>query len=123
MTADYTWNDFTADVSDAAKTIGDAASEAFDQGKKQIKKYSLKRNLNELFRKLGETVYNEHESGNDCTGEKEALFREIASVKEEIKKYETTESAADIDGIICPKCGSVMPKTAQYCIKCGEKLA
>lgn len=117
---DINWDNISDGIKKAAKTVGNVAAEVYDQGKKQVKKVSIKGDIRQRTYKIGELVVSQSENGVDQSAAVAELVKEVAELK--TKLTEKTDDDAAVAELVCPKCGSAMPSNAVYCFVCGQRL-
>ncbi|MBQ7717802.1 MAG: zinc ribbon domain-containing protein [Clostridia bacterium] len=106
----------------AIKTGVDKSNEIVEITKLKFALSDIESDISKLMRDIGESVYEAYKENKEPDEEINANCALIA------EKYEQAEEMrAKINELKkltqCPKCGCAMDKDAQFCSKCGEKLA
>lgn len=111
---------FFDDLSDtlfsAGKTVSEKARNTADVARTQyeIKETELK--IRDLYVEFGKKYYKEHkDEDTDEFNELKAAKSKLDDLKQEVNAYRGTR--------VCPKCGAVVSKNAQFCSKCGADLS
>ena len=103
-----------------AKHIWCKTNDLVDKTKLSVAISDIEGKINDIYKQIGETVYNSYESGdeysdsiNECCEKISALNDEIVQLKKELTKYKS--------GVQCG-CGQYNEKGASYCSKCGASI-
>lgn len=88
------------------------------RGRKNV----LETKLDNTFRNIGETVYANRKSGTESPEEIADLCRKIDALRQEIDECRR-EIAVKKGAKLCPACGAVVPREAEFCMKCGKPVA
>jgi len=104
-----------------AVSAGKKAGEVFNTSKYNLVIFDLKNDKVDLFREIGELLYETHINGKDNAEEVEKKLSEI-----DVKRARIEEIRGLIDDIkdakTCRSCGTRSEKSAEFCKKCGNKL-
>jgi len=94
---------------------------------------SLRKEKEELLRKLGEEVYALYEPGETESAEWTSTCQAIASLEDEIAEIEREKEevrrgilpreSRPLHGHICPRCRRTLPEEAVFCPECGSAAA
>ena len=108
----------------AAKTagaVGEKVESVVDVTKLRYRAAKKKRELDDLFKKLGKVVYEGREELTACAQDVSDLSEEIAAKEGEIAEME--KQIREKEGKdVCPNCGRTVDKEDEFCAKCGTKL-
>lgn len=123
--------DFKKKVTEISKKVGDVATDTYntvaDKSSKMIEDTKLrmsisekKDKIDEIYRGLGRTVYEEYKKGEDVgnvftkeSKKVDKLFKEIDDMNNKILLNKGLRK--------CNECGEIIPKEAIFCSICGKK--
>lgn len=108
-------------ASETYQATKEKASNLSDELKLKGKISEQKEKIENLYKEIGELVYNEIKDGKDASREEiEPKCDEISKAKDQISKLE-----ADILAVKkikkCANCGTELEITAEFCSKCGKE--
>lgn len=113
---------FDVAVTEAEKltrAAADKTSGLVDTAKLRLALSGTENKLSRLYENIGKIVY---ESGEPCGEEVAELCREVAEFRAEADKIR--ERLAGVKGAaVCPSCGAQNTREADFCQKCGARLA
>ena len=106
-------------ISRAANTVGKKTDEFVTVQKIRNRKSSLEEQVEQSCRKIGELIYQKYADGEKIPEQLEHICGEIRAKKKEIA--ECREQIALVKGgKLCPHCGMLIPKEANFCMNCGK---
>lgn len=80
---------------------------------------ACKKEIDEIYRDIGEKVYNNYKKGENITEKLNEFFESIKDLEEEEKKLKKKILKLQ-DRKECKYCGRSIYKRAKYCEKCGK---
>ena len=109
-------------ASETYKVTAEKTSKLAKEAKIKMKISENKSAINELYRAIGEKVYEKHvrEENIDIKAELEEECTKIDVLAAEIESY-LNETLDLRDKKQCPKCFTEMEKNVKFCPECGEK--
>ncbi|MCL2089582.1 MAG: zinc ribbon domain-containing protein [Oscillospiraceae bacterium] len=108
-------------VRTATNAAGKKTGEFVEIQKAKLQLYQRSLELNAVYEKLGNSVYNMVKADYNDAEVITKLVNEIDGVKKEIE--DLNEKIADLKNqIICEGCGKNNPSDYGYCYACGKKL-
>jgi len=124
-----------------AKNVGEKTGDAIEITKLNAKISSEKSAMNELYKQLGEKIYEKYAAGAYQDVDMAALFTEVdahrANIAEAEGKIDAIKAeneakaqAAEVQpaekaapaGAVCPGCGAAVAEGIKFCNQCGTKL-
>ena len=120
MAEDF-FGDLSKSLSSAAQQAVDRTSTFFESQKMGVQIQTAQREIDKLYQKIGEAVYNESkEDGFTASEAVQALLDEIGGQNDKINGLK--KAMARIRGQkLCTECGSAIDAGNAYCPKCGAK--
>ncbi|NLW02767.1 MAG: zinc-ribbon domain-containing protein [Clostridiaceae bacterium] len=111
---------FFDDVKKFGRNLTDKGKDIVEITKLNSQINSEKENIKELYRKIGEQVYEDYKNSGESTyGE---LCGQIAEIEAKIK--ELSDKVLELKNASkCPSCGTEVNKQNAFCPKCGTKIA
>lgn len=110
-------------ASDAYKVTADKTGKVAREAKLRLKIGDLKSQINEVYKEIGEIVYQDHirEDKSDIKEQIEEKCTKIDVMSDEIETYlkECLELRSKIK---CPNCYTEVDKDSKFCSNCGEKI-
>lgn len=107
---------------DAAEVVKKKAEGIYSSSKKKFSLAEQKRKLEDKYCELGKTVYSNIKEDSEDKVATELLVEEIDLLVQEINlAQESINKNSNL--ITCPSCSFANIREANYCAKCGEKLA
>ena len=105
----------------AASVAGRYAGQVADVAKLNLMIFDLNAEIGDLFRQLGQMVYETHQGK---TVPDEDVAELLKQLDEKQKLLEETRQRASIlrQTRICPHCGAVCAREDKYCKECGGAL-
>jgi len=111
---------FLDDVKRIGKNLTDKGKDIVEITKLNAQISAEKENIKEIYRKIGEKVYQDYKSGNESPYAD--LCGQIAEIEKKIQ--DLTDKVLELKNAAkCPNCGAEVAKENAYCPKCGTKLA
>ena len=109
-------------ASETYKVTAEKTSKLAKEAKIKMKISENKSAINELYKNIGEKVYQKHvrEENIDIKTELEEECTKIDVLSAEIESY-LNETLELRDKKQCPKCFTEMEKDVKFCPECGEK--
>lgn len=109
-------------ASETYKATAEKTSKIAKEAKIKMKISENKSEINELYKKIGEKVYQKHvrEENIDIKSELEEECTKIDVLAAEIESY-LNETLELRDKKICQKCFAEIEKDVKFCPECGEK--
>lgn len=105
-------------LSRTANMVGRKTDEFVTVQKIRNRRNNLEEQVELSCRKIGELIYQEYSEGKEIPEELEKICCSIEEKKKEIG--ECREQIALVKGArLCPSCGALIPKEANYCMNCG----
>ena len=111
------FDDVVVNAKSAAAAVSKKAGAFYDLSKLRISAAGLRGELNKKYTALGESVYN-----NDPQTTIDEIKAEIAEIKQSIADVEKIIAAAS-NTTFCAACGEKLPKSARFCLTCGNPVA
>ena len=110
-------------ASDAYKVTADKTGKVAREAKLRLKIGDLKSQINDVYKEIGEVVYQKHirEEEYDISKEIEEKCTKIDVMSDEIDSY-LKECLELRDKRQCPNCFVEIEKDAKFCPNCGQKL-
>ena len=110
-------------ASDAYKVTADKTGKVAREAKLRLKIGDLKSQINDVYKEIGEVVYQKHirEEEYDISKEVEEKCTKIDVMSDEIETY-LKECLELRDRRQCPSCFVEIEKDAKFCPNCGQKL-
>lgn len=110
-------------ASDAYKVTADKTGKVAKEAKLRLKIGDLKSQINDIYKEIGEVVYQNHirEEEYDISKELEEKCTKIDVLSDEIETH-LKECLELRDRKQCPNCFAEVEKEAKFCSKCGQKL-
>ena len=110
-------------ASDAYKVTADKTGKVAREAKLRLKIGDLKSQINDVYKEIGEVVYQKHirEEEYDISKEVEEKCTKIDVMSDEIETY-LKECLELRDKRQCPNCFVEIEKDAKFCPNCGQKL-
>ncbi len=119
MTDDF-FTEFGETLHQAAKEFSAKTDSFFESQKVRNKISGKQRQIDQCLKDVGNIIYKKFVDGEPMHEEVAALCEEITEHKVAIAKMK--ENMARKKGEkICANCGSVLPKDAQFCLRCGAE--
>lgn len=109
-------------ISRTANMVGRKTDEFVTVQKIRNRRNNLEEQVELSCRKIGELIYEEYSEGKEIPEQLEKICRSIEEKKKEIG--ECREQIALVKGArLCPSCGALIPKEANFCMNCGTPSA
>lgn len=108
---------FTDYISDAAKTVKNATSDAISATEKRFKLIKLNSELDEMYKTLGKIRYTVINDSVIATEEEIKLCDEISRLIEEIRELRMQKNCC-----ICNNCSNKISRNDAFCPFCGIKI-
>lgn len=119
MTDDF-FAEFGETLHQAAKEFSAKTDSFFESQKVRNKINGKQRQIDQCLKDVGNIIYKKFVDGEPMHEEVAALCEEITEHKVAIAKMK--ENMARKKGEkICANCGAVLPKDAQFCLRCGAE--
>lgn len=119
MTDDF-FAEFGETLHQAAKEFSAKTDSFFESQKVRNKINGEQRQIDQCLKDVGNIIYKKFVDGEPMHEEVAALCEEITEHKVAIAKMK--ENMAKKKGEkICASCGAVLPKDAQFCLRCGSE--
>jgi len=113
------------DILTGAKNIVDVAEDkatkAFEFSKTKYKSAQLKKEVSDLYKKLGSAVYTMIKTEYEDKEIIDSLVSEIDIVKEELDEI-NIKIADTKNKKVCPACDTANEKDSAYCTRCGNRF-
>ena len=125
-------------INTIAKNVGEKTGDAIEITKLNAKISSEKSAIGDLFKQLGERIYEKYASGAYQDADMAELFTavdahraNIAEAEDKIKAIRTENEAktqaapqeqAAPAGAVCPGCGAPVAEGIKFCNQCGTRL-
>ena len=109
-------------ASEAYKVTADKTGKLAKEAKLRMKIADLKSQINDIYKEIGETVYQKHtrEGEYDITKEIEEKCTKIDVISDEIES--NLKQCLELkDKRQCPSCFAEIEKDVKFCPKCGAK--
>lgn len=109
-------------ASEAYKVTADKTGKVAKEAKLRMKIADLKSQISDIYKEIGECVYQQHvrEEKYDISKELEEKCTKIDVISDEIETH-LKECLELKDKKQCPKCFKEIEKNAKFCPVCGEK--
>ncbi len=106
-------------ISKAASTVGKKTDEFVTIQKIRSRMNTLEEQVELSCRTMGEMIYQQYTEGGEIPEQMKKICRDIEIKKEEIAGCRE-QIALVKGGKLCPGCGSLIPKDANFCMNCGQ---
>lgn len=104
-----------------AKQVADKTGVVVTQTKISFAIGETKSKMDEIYAEIGKKVYKKHTEGTDLCECMTDEFEKLDELQSELE--DLNEKLAEVkETVKCKSCGENNPKTASYCVKCGESL-
>lgn len=113
----------------AVNAAAKAGARLYDKSKHQVDRIALETKLAKAQRQLGALVYSLHKTGKENPDLVARYLETIAAVERELAACNAPSASAvpqpcdEQTTVLCPQCGTEVPKHAVFCGGCGEKLS
>lgn len=102
----------------AANRLGKKTDEFVTVQKIRNRQHTLEEQIEMDYRKMGEMMFRKYADGEELPEKMKDICRGIEKRTQEIQ--ECRERIAQVKGAkICPGCGALIPREANYCMNCG----
>lgn len=106
----------------AGKTVGEKANEAYGRTKKKVELTEVKSKIKAAYTDIGQLVYEGKKSGVDNTVKIEPYIVLIDDLNDQIQSLQ--DEINELKNIsVCSICGAENTADAEFCSKCGAKIA
>lgn len=110
---------FLDDVKKFGKNLTDKGKDIVEITKLNSQINAEKENIKELYRKIGEQVYEDYKNSGE--GPYAEFCGQIAEIEAKIK--ELNDKVLELKNASkCPNCGTEVNKESAFCPKCGTKI-
>ncbi len=116
-----TWEDIYCKAKSAAQTAGKKTCDMVELAKLKLTLAEERRDLTQLFEKLGRLAFLEKQTDADITHEMQSTMEHIKQQQKTIAKLQATIDMYK-KGRRCGSCDTFNPNDAAYCKKCGRTL-
>ena len=116
------FEDVLLNARSAVDAVGKTAGKVIDISKLKLAAADLKSEITRKYQILGRVAYEEGISGKDYTKNKTELIEKITELKNQLNSVNDLLADAS-NKKKCASCGAYNSKNAQFCNKCGERLA
>ena len=110
----------TKETSKVAKHLWGKTNDLVDKTKLSVSISDIEGKIDDIYKEIGEDVYNSYESGNEYSDTINECCEKISALEDEISELRTA-LAKFKSGVQC-ECGQYNEKGASYCSKCGAEL-
>ena len=104
-----------------AKHLWGKTNDLVDKTKLSVSISDIEGKINDIYKEIGEKVYNSYEDGNEYADTINECCEKISDLKDEI--YELRKELAKFKSGVQCECGQYNEKGATYCSKCGVNLS
>ncbi len=116
------FEDVLLNARSAVDAVGKTAGKVIDSSKLRLAAADLKSEISHKYQILGRVVYEESAKGKDFSKNKTELIEKITELKTQLDSVNDLIAKAS-NKKKCSSCGAYNAKNAQFCSKCGERLA
>lgn len=105
-----------------AKEVAKRTSNAITSTKLSYAINDANNKIKDIYAEIGKTIYEKYLDGEAVDSEFTDAFEKINAFMDDIENLESKK--AELKNVLrCPDCNTLNPLTAEFCAKCGAKLA
>lgn len=108
-------------ITDTANKVAETSNTLYTTAKLSLKISKLNSEIDEYYKKIGETVYCNYNGREVSEEPMETLCQKVDKLKEQVSLI--SAELAQIKGLdVCENCGAEIKKGSSYCAKCGTEV-